>query len=98
MGAQFKSRDATAKAFVEKKAYQGGAAMFSNGRDVYSYGDHFMMAEWRDDGSIGVNEASYSRTTAQHKGSVKRALQSAGFAPTEELYRGYGGYHYRVWR
>lgn len=74
--------------------------MFTDGRTVWSYGYHWPIAEHRPDGTVGVNEATYSRTTSQHAGAVKRALRDAGMTPGEETYQELPngkGFTFRVW-
>jgi hypothetical protein len=105
MAEKTNSRDAVAAAFLEGKPLHAGAAMFTDGETVWSYGHHYTLAYRRTDGSgYSVNETPYilpngdkSRTTMQHAGAVKRALKAAGVQPSNETHDG-DKYTYRVWR
>jgi len=47
---------------------------YFEGKSIYSYGKHFVIAEILDNGSILLNEDKYSVTTAKHKLAVEQML------------------------
>lgn len=55
--------------------------MYFRGPVIYSYGDHFPLAVFRNTPSRGrvviVNASSYSHTTSRHQGEVRHALSRA---------------------
>lgn len=75
-----------AAAFVRKESARGGSALVNNGRTIYSYGNHFPIAEHAPDGSVLVRIAPfYSMTTSHHVGIVRGALAREGYEPTGEI-------------
>ena len=93
------SRDDVAVAFVRGESARGSSAMFTDGETVWSYGKHYVLAEDRLDGSVGVNEHRESVTTSAHSAAVRRALEDhTMLRPTRETYQGANGHTYRIWR
>ena len=97
------SRRDAARAFVRGDAYRSGAAIFTDGSRIWSYGPHYVIAEYITDPADGkiayiVNEENYSPTTNQHRGAVKDALKQGGWKPTTRVHTGENGHTYRVWR
>jgi hypothetical protein len=95
-----RGRDRVARAFLGRKSFRSYGAAFTDGRRAFSYGYHYVAAEHRPDGSIGVNEARVSVTTSGHVGAIRRAMENAGWRPTAETYRDDASNRHlmRVWR
>ena len=95
-----RGRDKVAKAFLQRQPFRSYGAAYSTGRMAFSYGDHYVIAEHRQDGTIGVNEARVSVTTSGHVGAMRRALESAGWYPSDDTYRADSSNRHlmRVWR
>ena len=45
---------------------------------IYSYGKHFLAAQFLDNGTAQVNSRKYSSTTSKHCSYIRSALASAG--------------------
>ena len=76
--------------FASQDAPRGRAsALYFEGRVAYSYGEHFPLAVITagpgDDKPLAatVNTDTYSSTTGQHKGYIRRALIARGYTLTE---------------
>lgn len=84
---------------VDRDGYQwdvcGARRIYSDGRTIYSYGDHFPVAYWLDNGAgVAVTteryemgawpsgKPKYSTVTPRHIRAVTDALTLAGFAPS----------------
>lgn len=86
-------------AFLARKSFNKHN-IISDGKTLYSYGDHFPMAV-HDDGSsnILVNTAKYSQTTGKHQSALRGVLHEHGYSPTgeerKEEYRYHRGYDIR---
>lgn len=113
MARQLNSRERAASAFIRRMSFRSGAAIFTDGERIWSYGDHYAIAERLSETGepepIGVNESDYlvrdrngnrspSATTRQHRGAVKAALTEQNYRPTTETYEGSNGHTYRIWR
>ena len=48
-----------------------------SGQLLYSYGSHFILAEWKE-GNVFVNGRKFSTTTSAHQGLVRRELSKQG--------------------
>lgn len=92
------SRTMAAMAFASGEPFRNGTAIFTDGDTVWSYGPHYVIAQYRDGGeTIGVNEERYSVTTSGHVGAVRAALRKSGWVPSDETYVGPNNHTYRVW-
>lgn len=49
--------------------------LFFRGATIYSYGTHFAIAHRMPDGTVFVNEDSYSVSTSGHQSDVRRAIR-----------------------
>lgn len=78
-----------AVAFAQGATKGKANSMFIEGNTIYSYGHHFPIAIRKEGKVAWFNSSGYSKTTAIHKGRVRRALEGAGFTlenkTTEEM-------------
>lgn len=59
-------------------------SMFTDGKDVYSYGKHFPLLVRSDDGTVLLNVSKYSVTTSKQQGDVRYFLSRNGWKVVEE--------------
>jgi len=69
-----KNRDLAAM-FARGSTSGQGSNMFIEGNTIYSYGKHFPVARRTPTGYL-LQKRGYSKTTAVHKGYVRRAIGS----------------------
>ena len=59
-------------AFAQRQTPQGRSGnVFFYGDKIYSYGYHYLLAEFIDDKTIVINNSGYSNTTSKHIGYVR---------------------------
>jgi hypothetical protein len=59
-------------AFAQRETPQGRSGnVFFYGDKIYSYGYHYLLAEFIDDRTIVINDSGYSNTTSKHIGYVR---------------------------
>jgi hypothetical protein len=59
-------------AFAQRETPQGRSGnVFFYGDKIYSYGYHYLLAEFIDDKTIVINDSGYSNTTSKHIGYVR---------------------------
>lgn len=59
-----------------------GNNLFFEGRKLYSYGYHYLLAELSEDGKVArFNPSRFSQTTTRHRGIALAACRVAGIAP-----------------
>jgi hypothetical protein len=59
-------------AFAQRETPQGRSGnVFFYGDKIYSYGYHYLLAEFIDDHTIVINDSGYSNTTSKHIGYVR---------------------------
>jgi hypothetical protein len=62
----------------------GGGNVFFDGGKLYSYGRHYILAEWIDDQTVMIDDRGYSVSTAKHISKTRYALnQYRQFFTTE---------------
>jgi hypothetical protein len=59
---------------TQDSARDSGGSMYFTGPTLYSYGSHFVIGHWLDDGRLLWNDSGYSNTTATHKSIAYRAV------------------------
>jgi len=95
-----RNRDDAAIAFIYRIPQTTRGSVHTDGHTIYSYGEHFPMAFWSGE-ELWVNESTYSRTTSQHQGALKRSLENRRFTPTDVtavIEHGRANpYTYRLW-
>ena len=74
---------AVAQFFANGKAAKNSNGQFytPDGKTLYSYGPHFVVARRLNSGIVVVNKDKESRTTSKHTGYARRALT----APFREI-------------
>jgi hypothetical protein len=59
-------------AFAQRETPQGKASsIFFHGDKIYSYGYHYLLAEFIDDNTIVINDRGYSSSTSKHISYVR---------------------------
>lgn len=69
------------EAFLAQRVSYGSnprKSLYFEGRIIYSYGRHFILARFEEDGSLTVTIATYSTTTSMHTALVRRMALRAG--------------------
>jgi hypothetical protein len=75
-----------ARAFVDGATRGVASNLYIHGNRIYSYGPHFPIAEWTDQGIVVTTRRSPSRTTSKQITLVKRAIAERGIkAQSAEL-------------
>jgi hypothetical protein len=64
----------------QEHAKSGHGNFFFNGRNLWSYGSHFLVGRIMPDGVALLNYDSYSTTTEKHKSYAYRAVKGAHFS------------------
>lgn len=88
------NRHKAAEAFVNgQTSPRDRGSVFTDGRAIYSYGTHFVMAYRDDEGNVLVNTDRYSVTTSRHQSALRGVLATNGYEPTGYVVNGF-----EVWR
>lgn len=58
----------------QDEARTAGQNLYFTGATLVSYGDHYVIGHFLDDGRVLMNDASYSMTTSKHSGYAWQAL------------------------
>lgn len=66
-----------AKAFVEKREARA-KHLFTDGKTIWSYGRHFPIAVWNENGIAFITTDRYSKTTSRHHSYIRQALAAEG--------------------
>jgi hypothetical protein len=75
------------RAFAERKAAtNSNHQLYTDGRTIWSYGSHWPLAHWGDDGQLYFNADRYSTTTSKHRSFVISGLVSTGVARERGIY------------
>lgn len=62
--------------FAQRSQNNGtGSNLFFEGARMYSYGHHFLLAEFLNDSTILINDKSYSSSTAKHQSLIRQATR-----------------------
>lgn len=71
-----------AQAWASQTAPNGkGSNLFFEGRKLYSYGYHYLLAELSEDGKVArFNPTRYSQTTTRHRGLALAACRKQEIA------------------
>lgn len=79
------NRETVARAFLDRKECRT-KNFFSNGRELFSYGCHWTIAYWRNDGAtVAVNLEKRSVTTSVQTTIFRRILEGCGWRTTGEV-------------
>lgn len=63
----FSNANDVVHAYAQRETPQGRSGnIFFDGDKIYSYGDHYLLAEFIDDKTIVINNKGYSNTTSKH--------------------------------
>lgn len=74
----YSSNDACIHAFAQQKYDYGRTSngnVYFEGKTLYSYGRHFILAEFITDNLVMINDQRYSNSTSKHQGIVRQALR-----------------------
>lgn len=79
------NRETVARAFLDRKEAHT-KNFFSNGRELFSYGSHWTIAYWRNDGkTIALNLEKRSVTTSVQTTIFRCILEGCGWRTTGEV-------------
>jgi hypothetical protein len=62
----FSNRELTHVYAQQSQHYGRSANMFFEGTELYSYGKHYLLAEFIDNETVLINDTGYSHTTSKH--------------------------------
>ena len=62
----FSNRELTHVYAQQSQHYGRSANMFFEGTELYSYGKHYLLAEFIDNETVLINDTGYSNTTSKH--------------------------------
>lgn len=62
----FSNRELTHVYAQQSQQYGKSGTMFFEGNEIYSYGKHYLLAEFIDNETILINDTGYSNTTSKH--------------------------------
>ncbi len=76
----------TAQAFADGHVEGANTAhsMYIRDNRIYSYGEHFIIAQRNGANDAVVTNRKYSTTTSKHTGMVLRALEAEGYDVTRK--------------
>lgn len=60
---------------TKERGKASGGRIFFEGTKIYSYGHHFMIAQFVDPTTVLLTTATYSQSTSSHQSSVRDALR-----------------------
>ena len=60
---------------TQENGRTSGVGMFFEGKKIYSYGRHYLLAEFIDDNTILINDKGYSNTTSKHISLITQATR-----------------------
>ena len=72
----FSSNDECIHTFAQRTQSEGRTStksIFFEGDKLYSYGYHYLLAEFLDDNTIMINDKGYSASTRKHIGMISWA-------------------------
>lgn len=76
----FQSNSKVAEAWVKQSPYEGkGSNFFFRGKTIYSYGEHFPVAEFVSDDTVAITMQHPSVTTRRHTSMARLALYSSPY-------------------
>lgn len=76
----FQSNSKVAEAWVKQSPCEGkGSNFFFRGKTIYSYGEHFPVAEFVSDDTVAITMQHPSVTTGMHTSMVRKALCSSPY-------------------
>lgn len=67
-------------------AQNSNGQLYTDGRTVWSYGSHWPLAHWANDGKLYMNADRYSVTTSKHRTFIIGGLVSTGAHISRALY------------
>lgn len=63
--------------FNQQQQYKGRTgSMFFYGKELYSYGSHYLLCEFLDNDTVLINDKGYSNTTAKHIALITGATRN----------------------
>jgi len=62
----FSNRELTHVYAQQSQHYGRSGTMFFEGTELYSYGKHYLLAEFIDNNTVLINDTGYSNTTSKH--------------------------------
>lgn len=74
----FSNNDAVIHAFAQQSQYEGRTSnnnLYFYGTKLYSYGSHYLLAEFLTDSIVLINDDGYSNSTAKHINKAYHALR-----------------------
>lgn len=60
---------------TQKEGRNGSSNVFFEGKKLYSYGYHYLLAEFIDDNTVMIKDSGYSVTTSKHIGEADYATR-----------------------